>query len=42
MLAYNVDLLFLPAEAVGAHTTQTLFYCQFVRKARLVVSVDHQ
>ena len=37
MLAYNVDLLFLPAEAVGMETTQTRFYCQFVRKARLVV-----
>eukprot|EP00327_Prymnesium_parvum_P015665 CAMPEP_0113234516 /NCGR_PEP_ID=MMETSP0008_2-20120614/3068_1 /TAXON_ID=97485 /ORGANISM="Prymnesium parvum" /LENGTH=773 /DNA_ID=CAMNT_0000081389 /DNA_START=74 /DNA_END=2396 /DNA_ORIENTATION=- /assembly_acc=CAM_ASM_000153 len=37
MLAYNVDLLFLPAEAAGLRTTQTRFYCQFVRKARLVV-----
>lgn len=42
MLAYNVDLLFLPAESVGLQTTQTRFYCQFVRKARLMVRLAKQ
>lgn len=37
ILVLNVDMLVLPTEANGLRTTQTRFYCQFGRKARLLV-----
>ena len=37
MLVYNTDILVLPAESDGLRTTQTRFYCTFVRKTRLIV-----
>jgi len=41
MLVLNVDMLVLPTEANGFRTSQTRFYCQFGRKARLLVPLQN-
>jgi hypothetical protein len=41
ILVLNVDLLVLPTEANGMRTTQTRFYCQFGKKARLLVPLQN-
>ena len=41
ILVLNVDMLVLPTEANGIRTTQTRFYCQFGRKARLLVPLTN-